>query len=473
MGNESRVSANYFDSLWKFFASVKLTVVVLLSLAVLSIIGTLIPQNQSPAEYFKAFGPFKYQLLATLDIFDMYNSWWFQLLIILLVVNIIICSIDRLRVTGKVIFNRSPKFKLQSYRNRNNRQDASLAVSAASLRQAFETKISKEFRYCRVVDTDNGYAVTAEKGRWTRLGVYGVHLSVVVLLVGSLIGSLRGFEGWVNIAEGETVDTIQLRNSNQKYKLPFAIRCDDFNVQFYDTGAPKEFRSALTIVNDGTDVLQKDIIVNDPLRHAGINIFQSSYGELPAAATAGSLPEEIELNFRSTASGMIYKRNTTMGEPVDIPEGLGRFVLKGFDPAAKFRGMDIGPAVTGILTPAEGAPLDITLAVNFPKFDIMRKGKVVISVASKLDLQMPEKRYYTGLQVTHDPGVWMVYVGFSLMILGCWVTFFMSHQQLVVEVRSEGSKCKVMVAGKANKNKIGMNHKIERLAGQLVKLGSA
>ncbi len=471
MSTENKVSANYFDSLWKFFASVKLTVVVLLSLAVLSIIGTLIPQNQSPAEYFKAFGPFVYQLLATLDIFDMYHSWWFQLLVIALVINIIICSIDRLRITGKIIFNRSPNFKLQTYRRRKNRKDANLKVDADSLREAFEKKISNQFRYCRVVDTDQGFAVTAEKGRWTRLGVYGVHLSVVILLIGSLMGSLKGFEGYVNIPEGETVDTIQLRNSDQRYRLPFAIRCDDFDVQFYNTGAPREFRSALTIVNTGKEVLQKEIIVNDPLRYQGINIFQSSYGKMNPDPTATGMPKEIELNFRSAASGMIYKRKTTMGQVVEIPEGLGQFAVDNFQPAAKFKGMDLGPVISGTLTPVDGEPQSILLALKFPKFDIMRKGKVVISVASQMPT--PEARYYTGLQVTHDPGVWMVYSGFSLMILGCMVTFFMSHQQLVVEVRSKDNHSAVMVAGKANKNKIAMNNKIKRLANHLVKLGSA
>ncbi len=43
-----------------------------------------------------------------------------------------------------------------------------------------------------------------------------------------------------------------------------------------------------------------------------------------------------------------------------------------------------------------------------------------------------EQAYYTGLQVTKDPGVWYVYAGFILMILGCWVTFFMSHRSVCI-----------------------------------------
>lgn len=471
MGTNDQVSANYLHSLWKFFASVKLTVVVLLSLALLSIIGTLIPQNQGPVEYFKTFGPFIYQVLATLDIFDMYQSWWFQLLVITLVTNVIICSLDRLRITGKVIFTREPKFDPPSYRRRKNRRDLTLNVEAATLRQTFENKISRQFGYCRMTETEDGFVITAEKGRWTRLGVYTVHLSVVILLLGSLVGSLKGFEGYVNIVEGESADTIQLRNSDQHYKLPFAIRCDDFDVRFYDTGAPREFRSTLTIIEKSAEIMRKDIIVNDPLRYAGINIFQSSYGKLNPEPAATTMPEEVELSFRGVASGMIYNRKIRRGQAVEIPEGLGRFVIEGFEPVARFQGRDIGPAISGTLTPRDGPARKIILAVNFPRFDIMRRGDVVISVASKM--VTTETRYYTGLQVTSDPGVGMVYAGFSLMIFGCLVTFFMSHQQVVVEVRAKSGKSAVMVAGKANRNRVGMNLKIKRLTAQLVRSNSA
>ncbi|MFZ1200677.1 MAG: cytochrome c biogenesis protein ResB, partial [Desulfobacterales bacterium] len=59
--------------LWGFFASVKLTVVLLLTLAATSIIGTLVPQNESPENYRRAFGDFFYRLFETLDVFDMYH----------------------------------------------------------------------------------------------------------------------------------------------------------------------------------------------------------------------------------------------------------------------------------------------------------------------------------------------------------------------------------------------------------------
>lgn len=77
------------------------------------------------------------------------------------------------------------------------------------------------------------------------------------------------------------------------------------------------------------------------------------------------------------------------------------------------------------------------------------------------------QRYYTGLQVTRDPGVPLVYAGFILMIAGCFVSFFMSHRQVCVDVREGGERCHVTVAGTANKDPLGMKRIRERLASRL------
>jgi cytochrome c biogenesis protein len=92
----------------------------------------------------------------------------------------------------------------------------------------------------------------------------------------------------------------------------------------------------------------------------------------------------------------------------------------------------------------------------------MQKGDMMISVSDYA------QRYYTGLQVTKDPGVWIVYSGFILLIIGCYVTFFMSHQRLCINIEKKRKKCSVMVSGTANKNKFGMQNKIKRISEKLI-----
>jgi len=95
MGNRG-TAKDPFNSIWKFFTSVRLTVVLLLTLAATSIIGTLIPQNEAPRAYIQAFGPALYRFFELLGFLDLYHSWWFQTLMLLLALNILVCSIDRL-----------------------------------------------------------------------------------------------------------------------------------------------------------------------------------------------------------------------------------------------------------------------------------------------------------------------------------------------------------------------------------------
>jgi len=277
--SKEAAASDFFQNVWKFFASVRLTVAILLSLAATSIIGTLIPQNESPAAYIHGFGEFFYTLFNVLDLFDMYHSWWFQFLLLLLTLNIIVCSIERLSAVWKIVFVKNPSFKISQFRGRKGNHEFTIDRSPQDLENIFTPILRKGFRYTKVASAGDGFCIFAEKGRWTRLGVYTVHLSVILLLIGGLVGSIFGFEGFVNIPEGETVDTIRLRRNGKILQLDFEIRCDDFKVSFYDTHGrmPKEFRSSLSILSNGKPVLQKDIIVNDPLRYQGINIFGADY----------------------------------------------------------------------------------------------------------------------------------------------------------------------------------------------------
>lgn len=476
MGDKSNLSSGVFQSGWRFLASLKLTVALLLCIALVSIIGTVIPQNLSMQAYMAKYGLFGYQLFVLLDIVDMYHSWWFVGLLLMLVVNIVVCSIDRLENTWRVIFSKAHKFDLEAYQRRKNRLDFEIDRPAINIDTTYQKFLSKRYGYHRIETLENGFALMAERGRWTRLGVYIVHLSVVVMLLGGLIGSRFGFEGAVNIAEGESADTIVLNRSGHPFTLPFSIRCDDFDVQFYEgTQRPKEFRSRLMLVQDGREVATKEIIVNDPLKYNGIGIYISSYGPIDNDPSALKFDVDSEstftLSIRSAESGLVYTRSAAVGEAIDMPEGLGKLILKRFEPQAQFKEMSLGPTLIGELTDSQNNSQTITLPLQFARFDAMRRGAVVISV-SVPDSSPQQPRYYSGLQVVYDPGVWVVYAGFILMIAGCLVTFFMSHQQVVVIVKTQKEGTAVMVSGKTNKNKVGFRMKLQRLAGQLERLGN-
>jgi len=247
-----------------------------------------------------------------------------------------------------------------------------------------------------------------------------------------------------------------LRHTGQIQPLGFSIRCDDFDVSFYDTGAPKEYRSRLTVLENGQPVRQQDILVNEPLRYGGINIFQSSYG---VASAKGAT-----LQFQSAESKMVYTVPAGLGQRVNVPENGGTFVIDGYRNAIPFRGHNIGEGFVGTLETPDGRKTQVVLPLRFSDFDRMRNGQWVISAID------PQYRFYTGLQVTKDPSVGIVYTGFLLMIIGCFVTFFTSHQRLCIAVAQAEHRCVVWVAGLTNKNPLGMEKKMEMIAEKLERL---
>jgi cytochrome c biogenesis protein len=444
-----KLSSEIFD----FFASVRLTVALLLTLAATSVIGTVIPQNQDPAAYFHTFGLNLYRLLATLDMFDMYHSWWFQLLLALLTVNIIVCSMDRLPGVWKMIAAK-PAFRLSRFHNSPHHQQIAVNMPCERIQADALKLLSKNVGNVHTETTPEGVCIWGETGRWTRIGVYVVHLSVILLLAGGLIGSFWGFDGTANIAEGDTISSVLLNGSTRQMPLGFQVRCDKFSVQHYDSGTPREYRSTLTILEQGKPVLTRDILVNDPLRYRGINFFQSSYGTLP--------PQHLTLTFTSRASGMEYRKKIEPGQTLDIPENLGTFMVTAFHQDYRYMGTPIGSAFTGMLTPPKGTPVEVVLPLRFPKFDKMRQGDVVIGIAEA------EQRFYTGLQITRDPGVWVVYTGFLLMITGCIIAFFMSHQQMCIEIHPGEASCEILIHGIVNKNRFAIRKKMDGLAERLL-----
>jgi cytochrome c biogenesis protein len=54
------------------------------------------------------------------------------------------------------------------------------------------------------------------------------------------------------------------------------------------------------------------------------------------------------------------------------------------------------------------------------------------------------------------------------MFIGCWVTFFISHQSVCIGLeKNDANHTRVWVSGKANRNAHGMTLKIKKLATEL------
>ena len=263
-----------------FFASVKLAIVLLIGLAAASVAGTIIPQNLAPQRYFQAYGRELFTFFSYLDFFDVYHSWWFNFLLGLLLLNLIVCSIKRLPRTLKLARPISgdrlgPDFL--------SRQPFSAEIQRSETLQNLMPEIRRIVRrgFCRPHETKTkwGALLTAHKGAFSRFGVFLIHGSIIIIAAGAVIGNFFGFEAYMNLAEGQTKREAELRRGTGAIILPFDLRLDRFVIKFYRNGAISEFRSEVSIIEKGRQVGQASIMVNHPLTYRGLTFYQSAYGQ--------------------------------------------------------------------------------------------------------------------------------------------------------------------------------------------------
>jgi cytochrome c biogenesis protein len=320
--------------------------------------------------------------------------------------------------------------------------------------------VRSRYKHFQRKETDNEIVLYAEKGRLSHLGVYLVHLSVLVILIGSIVGSLFGFEAYVNIPEGESVSKVELRNSHTFKTLPFEVRCDRFTVEFYDNGAPKEYRSDLTFISNGKVGLQGSLLVNHPINYEGVTFYQSSYRPV-----AGN---KVRIRLFRDGNPTHQTLELVRGNALELPGKEGHFRI--VDVAEDFRGL--GPAALVSVEPREGEKREFWIFQNFEMIrkrfpPAMLRSPALDPSAFKpytFSLEKVEMKYATGLQVSRDPGVPLVWAGFFLIMIGLFVTFFSSHRSIWIQVARTKRGLSIRVAGRSNKNPVGLDRELDHLA---------
>jgi cytochrome c biogenesis protein len=428
------------NSIWQFFASVKLALVILFLITVTSIIGTVIPQKESAEFYINNFGPQMAQLFAVLDIGDMYNSWWFTALLFLLAFNLIICSLDRFPGVWKQVTAdglRVPPARLQKMAKQRTWQTS---INVSQTVHELEQRLAKKGFNAASAEIEGQTLLFSQKGHWSRTGVYIVHASILIIFIGAIIGSLGGFKGSVLIPETMERNKVFLFGNKGTAELDFTIRCNSFAIDFYPNGMPKEYTSSLTVLENGREVLTKTIEVNDPLTYKGITFYQSSYEAY----------QDFVIVITNTSTGQSRRFISGFQKQTEWPEeNLSFGVIN-----AKAIGQSI---VTSKLWFSDNIEEPTTHWIEDDETATIERGAASYEVSVK-------QMYATGLQVAKDPGVWWVYVGCGLMLFGLYVAFFMSHRRIWVLVTPTRKGSEVLLAGSSNKNRAGFETSFEELA---------
>jgi cytochrome c biogenesis protein len=434
---------NVFNLVWNFFASVKLALITLCTISLASIIGTIIPQKESLAWYAKKFSPKIAQFLDLFSLTDMFGSFWFKALLGLLSANLIICSLDRFPGIWKQIVADNLATPLK--RLVTIKRNASWTTSQPPKKAVDQLLplLSGNGWKMTTRETENGLLLFSQKGAWTRLGVFVVHTSILVILIGAILGSILGFKGSAMIPEGQSIEKIQSVGATAFIDLGFQVRCDAFAIEYYQNGMPKEYRSDLTILEHDREILHTSIKVNRPLTYKGITFYQSSYEGY----------KDFIITLADKENGNTKTFTVPFQKQSEWQEKGVRFgVINAEADGERIARIKIWFA------DQDGTP-SVFWMDSGSQVTVDRQGKHYLFSARQM--------YATGLQVAMDPGVWWVYSGCMLLLLGLFTTFFMSHRKIWLFACEKNNTTSIFMAGSVNKNKTGFDGIFSKLTEKL------
>ncbi|HXH73251.1 MAG TPA: cytochrome c biogenesis protein ResB [Mariprofundaceae bacterium] len=272
--------ADLLKNLWTRLGSMSLAIILLVVLSVASVIGTVLLQNQDQTDYLQQFGPLWYWVFRSLGLFDMYHTWWFLSLLGFLMLSLSACLWRNVPRMLKEMRGRKATLPEKTFKHMQMLQQWRIS---ANERETLEKQLRHELRGWEFVtaEAEGQHYIRADKGRWNKWGYISVHTAILIILIGGMISVEFGIRGNMSVPEGQSANSISFLKGGQDktMTMPFSVRCNSFSIQFFPTGAPKEFRSNLTIIDGGKEVLTKDIIVNEPLYYKGVRIYQASFGD--------------------------------------------------------------------------------------------------------------------------------------------------------------------------------------------------
>lgn len=355
--------------IWKFFSSIKLAIWLLSIITVLSLIGTFIPQNEESAFYLERYGNTGFKFLAKTGLIDVYASWWFILSLILFSLNLLVCFLNRISLKAR------------------------------------------------------------------SLGSIISHLSILVILLGALIGMFYGQKGFIKISNGEELNSFTSRNG-QQINLGYYIRLNQF------------------IYNESIDPKEKLLVY--PAQKEGVCNLHDSAGHNDTQVIIAVLPTEIGVESQVSDTG--YK--------VKVLSYLPDFVMDRTTKTAVTRSaVPNNPAIQIEVKDRNGQTKTSWVFARFPdmhqeigadfkfvynwvgrrpkdfisKVSILEDGKEVMNRDIRVNEPLSFGGYtffqssydneglsWSGLQVVKDPGVAVVYSGFILLILGLAIIFYVN-----------------------------------------------
>jgi cytochrome c biogenesis protein len=261
------------------------------------------------------------------------------------------------------------------------------------------------------------------------------------------------------LTRGQESSQVAPQNASPR-NLPFAVRCDGAGQENYADGSPKRWWSDLSVLKDGKVILRKQIVVNDPLVYRGVRFYQASYGNtgkldslaLTATPRDGQTPQEFNIGLNETHT---LDSDTT----VRLAEFIPDFVVQDGHVYARSTELQNPAAHLVVESQKTAQPVDVWVGAG------LQEDAASPYIFRGKDVQMA---YFTGLEVSHEPGQWAVWAGVVLMGLGLALVFYFVHKRVwAVPVRDARGQLQLWIGGTANKNKDAFEHQFRHVVEEI------
>lgn len=475
------------DGFLNLLSSIPFGIVLLILLIIACMIGMLIQQQELETfqAYYAELTPAEKTVYGRLGFFDIYHAWYFNLLLLLLSLNIILASIDhfpaawsflrRKKLTASPTFAMSQRFKESVELPGVSRRDLTDRVVKAARALRFGVKVTEE---------EGRTTVFAERGVWNRLGAYAVHVGLLTIFLGGFMTS-RGFNGMLPVTPDKSADRMiqtvfNAENASTDFAvgqrellLPFTVEGLDIQQKLIDktrgidAGNTLDWLTRVRIHDHETGQKTDALIhMNSPYDYRGYRFFQASFNPLGSART-------VKLRLTHLADGKTEDIEIERNGQTALADGTMVKYIE-FNPHATFSQdgkIDFGsteyenPAAHLIYVKPDGTEGDIwafnkdfsqqVAAAPFLKSKFMNDPsyQAMLTDFEKVPLAHT-------LSVQYDPGAKVVYVGFTILCLTLIFVFFFSHQRLWIVVE-DGS---VHMGGDSNRNRLGFEDRARKVA---------
>jgi cytochrome c biogenesis protein len=377
--------------LWRLFSSAKLAIALILIITALSVIGIFTSA-------------------------ELFSSWYFVAAGALLMLNILICNINR----WKGIQKNLKGGRIQQSEDFFKEQDKSSAVidlqfDVSKVVKAVKSILQKQGYRLRIEDDADTTCIAADKNRFFILGTYLSHLSIILLVLAYIIGSTLGFrESAFIVAEGDAGEV--------GHDTGLSLHLISFTDSYYEDGTPSDYSSEVILYKDGVEVVRTAVRVNYPLSYQGIRFYQSFFG--PAAMIQitknGEAIYSSNLALYGSFDSYGYYRNVGF---IDIEES--RLSLAIITPSFNAPDPMIPEGQLAVLAYKDGEELGVRLIEKNSPVEI---DDVILTYES--DSQ------YSGFQVKNDPANALVWIACSLFIIGLAMVFYFPHSQIWLLIKS-------------------------------------